>query len=139
MKSPGSCLTEVLVLRGRLIPASSPPEPISWLHERSKPKRIKKSLLISQFQMVFSCLRTSDGRRGMQNVPAPHLKIEPQVNPPHTACTSPYVPRHAERRDLAKDTTHFCAEGWLHIASTSSQFPPHIPKESMKDDTDESG
>lgn len=81
MKSPGLYLTKVLVLRGRLIPASSPPEPISWLHEGSKPKRIKKSLLISQPQMVFSHLRNSGGRRGMQEAPAPHPRTESQVDP----------------------------------------------------------
>lgn len=75
----------------------------------------------------------------MQNAPAPHTKTEPQVDPPHTVCTSLYVPSHSQRRDFPKDTTHFCAEGWLLTASTSSQFPPHTPKESMKDDTDESG
>lgn len=139
MKSPGSCLTEVLVLRGRLIPASSPPESISWLHEGSKLKRIKKSLLISQPQMVFSHLRNSGGRRDMQDAPAPHPRTESQVDPPHIACTSPYVPSHSQRRGLPKGTTHFCVEGWLLIAPTSSLFPPHSTKESMKDDTDESG
>lgn len=74
----------------------------------------------------------------MQDAPAPHPKPEPQVDPPHTACTSPYVPSHSQRRDLPKCTTYFCAEGWLLIASTSSWLPPHTPKESMKDDTDES-
>lgn len=75
----------------------------------------------------------------MQNAPVPHPKTEPQVDPPHTACTSPYLPSHSKRRDLPKGATHFCGEGWLLIASTSSQFSPHTPKESMKDDTDESG
>lgn len=30
----------------------------------------------------------------MQDAPAPYPKAEPQVDPPHTACTSPYVPGH---------------------------------------------
>lgn len=31
----------------------------------------------------------------MQDAPAPHPKTEAQVDPLHTACTSPYVPNHS--------------------------------------------
>ena len=77
----------------------------------------------------------------MYDAPVLHPKTELKVVPLRVVHTSPHAPGPSpphqregtgDGQFVPKSTTHFCAEGWLFTASSSSWFPHTHPKQKDK-------